>query len=114
LARVLAFVLLVFVAHSATVEVVHQHGNLLAAKSTSAASFLDASTNPVAPESSGSTGECLICQLHQHLFSTLLISIPGLAPPQAEEAIARQSFVSLPGRAHTPQRGRAPPETSLL
>lgn len=113
MARVLAFVLLLFVTHSATAEVVHQHGNLLSATSTSAASFIDADTNPLAPESNGSTGECLICQLHQHLFSTLLISTPGLAAPQAEEATAGQSFVSLPSRAHTPQRGRAPPETSL-
>ncbi|MBD0371661.1 MAG: hypothetical protein ICV60_12545 [Pyrinomonadaceae bacterium] len=114
LARVLAFVLLAFVTHSATLEVVHQHGNILAASSAYSASFVDVSTDHSSTESSGSTGECLICQLHQHLFSTLLISIPGIAPPQSEEAIATHTTVSSPSESSAPTRGRAPPQGSLL
>jgi hypothetical protein len=113
-ARVLAFVLLLFVTHSATVEVVHQHGNLLSASSTVTASFLDANSDHSSTGSSRSTGECLICQLHQHLFSTLLISVAGIAPQQAEETFVSHSLISSPSRANAPQRGRAPPQASLL
>jgi hypothetical protein len=110
----MAFVLLAFVTHSATVEIAHQHGNLLSGRSIDTASFNGANTDHSAPESSRSTGECLICQVHQHLFSTLLISIPGIAPPQAEEAVAIHSLISSPSEASAPRRGRAPPQASLL
>ncbi|HEY0322433.1 MAG TPA: hypothetical protein VGC66_15865 [Pyrinomonadaceae bacterium] len=114
LARVLAFVLLVFVTYSATLEIVHGHGQPLPVKSSVTASFHGANTDQSTTESSRSTGECLICQLHQQLFSTLLISVPGIAPPQTEETIAAHSFSSSPSEANTPQRGRAPPQASLL
>jgi hypothetical protein len=114
LARVLAFVLLAFVTHSATFEIVHRHGQLLPASSTGAASFSGVNTDHSTTESSRSTGECLICQLHQHLFSTLLISIPGIAPPQAEVALAAETFISSPSKSNAPRRGRAPPQASLL
>jgi hypothetical protein len=111
---VLAVLLLAFVTHSSTVEIAHQHGNLLSARSTSTASFIGINTDHSAPESSRSTGECLICQLHQHLFSTLLITIPGIAPPQAEEAAIGHKLISSISAASAPHRGRAPPQATLL
>jgi hypothetical protein len=114
LARVLAFVLLAFVTHSATFEIVHRHGQPLPANSTGVASFHSSNTDHSTTESSRSTGECLICQLHQHLFSTLLISIPGIAPPQAEVAHVVEAFISSPSEANAPRRGRAPPQAPLL
>jgi hypothetical protein len=114
LVRVLAFVLLVFVTHLATVEVVHQHGSLLSAGSTSNASFIDVNTDRSSTESSRPSGECLICQLHQHLFSTLLISTHGIAPPLAEVAVARGGSSSSSTEECAPRRGRAPPQAFLL
>jgi hypothetical protein len=114
LARLLAFVLLAFITHSSRVEIVHRHGSLLPLSNTGAASFVDLNRDHSNTESTRSTGECLICQLHQHLFSTLLISTPAIAQPQAEEVITRQSFIPAPEHAHTPQRGRAPPQATLL
>jgi hypothetical protein len=114
LVRLLVFVLLAFVTHSATVEVVHQHGNLLPAGSSAASSFQGTNTDQSTKESSRSTGECLICQLHQHLFSTLLISVPGIAQPEAEITRAAHNFVPSQWEANAPQRGRAPPQSSLL
>jgi hypothetical protein len=111
---VVAFVLLVFVTHSATFEIVHRHGQLPTVNSTDVASFHSSSTDHSTTESSRSTGECLICQLHQHLFSTLLINIPGIAPPQAEVTHAAKTFISSPSEANAPRRGRAPPQASLL
>lgn len=114
LARVLAFLLLAFVTHSATIEIVHQHGSILSAGSVRAASFVDQSTDNPSSESSRPTGECLICQLHQHLFSTLLISTHAIAPPLAEEAVRGRTFTISISEACAPHRGRAPPQASLL
>lgn len=114
LARVLVFLLLAFVTHSATVEVVHQHGQLLPDAASSATSLQGANTDEATTESSRSIGECLICQLHQHLFSTLLISVPSLAQPEAEVTRAAHDFIPSQRAANAPQRGRAPPHTSLL
>lgn len=114
LARVLTFLLLAFVTHSATIEIVHQHGSILSAGSVGAASFVDRNADDSSSESSRPTGECLICQLHQHLFSTLLISSHALAPPPAEEALAGRTFTSTTAEECAPRRGRAPPQAPLL
>lgn len=114
LARAVAFLLLVFVTHSTTAAVAHRHGNLLPEGSAGVTTIGAANTDHSTTEGSRPTGECLICQLHQNLFSTLLVSIPGIAAPQAEEAHARKTFVSFLSETHAPRRGRAPPQTSLL
>lgn len=114
LARVLAFLLLAFVTHSATIEIVHQHGSMLSAGSARAASFVGQDADNSSGESARPTGECLICQLHQHLFSTLLIGTHDIAPPQAEEAITRLAFISSLSEACAPSAGRAPPEAALF
>lgn len=114
MARVLAFVLLVLVTNTATAEIVHRHGNLLPASSAGAAAFRDANTDQTTTDGSRSTGECLICQLHQHLFTTLLINVPGIAAPQAEETHVAKTFISFASEASMPERGRAPPRSPLL
>ena len=114
LARVLAFLLLAFVTHSATIEIVHQHGSILSAGSVRAASFVDQDAEHSSSESSRPTGECLICQLHQHLFSTLLISTHAIAPPLAEASVAGRAFTTSTSEACAPRRGRAPPQATLL
>jgi len=111
---VLAFLLLAFVTHSATIEIVHQHGSMLNAGSARAASSIDQEADPPSGESSRPTGECLICQLHQHLFSTLLISTPAIAPPLAEVAVAGRVFKTSTSEACAARRGRAPPQVHLL
>ena len=113
LARVVAFVLLLWVTYSATAEVAHKHGELLSATQTSATTISE-STDHSTTEDWRSTGECLICQLHQHLYSGLLISLPGFAPPQTQPSLARTTFVSAISQPSAPQRGRAPPIASLV
>jgi hypothetical protein len=114
LARVLAFALLVFVTYSSTVNIAHRHGGLLSGQSVGAGVIVDADTDYSTTGGSRSTGECLICQLHQHLFSTLLINTPGIAPPSAKEAFVTKALISSHSETCAPRRGRAPPETSTL
>ena len=114
LVRVLAFLLLAFVIHTSTLDVAHRHGNLSPATASGTAALGDANSDHSTDGGVRSTGQCLICQLHQHLFSTLFISIPGIAPPQAEETYAKRAFPSLSSETHAPRRGRAPPQFSLL
>lgn len=114
LARVLAFVLLAFVTHSATIEIVHQHGSMLSAPSARAAASIDRNTDNSSSESSRPTGECLICQLHQNLFQTLLTSTYAAAPTLSEEAISGRTPITSLSEACSPRRGRAPPLFPLL
>ncbi|HKS27397.1 MAG TPA: DUF2946 family protein [Pyrinomonadaceae bacterium] len=114
LARVVAFVLLAFVTHSATIEIVHQHGQMLSSASARAASSVDRDTGRTSDESARPTGECLLCQLHQHLFQTLLVSAYAAAPTLSEEAFAGGTFIASLSENCTPRRGRAPPVSTLL
>lgn len=115
LARLLAFVLLAFLSYGATAEVAHKHGNIAPERRSDLAANVSSSdnTNP----SSGSTrsgAECLVCQLHQHLFVSLLSALPQIAAPLDQPLRPPAAAVSYLNHADTPQRGRAPPTTSLL
>jgi hypothetical protein len=115
LARLLAFVLLAFVAYSTTVEAVHKHGALsLAANGVSATAIYSSGDTGTSANNSRSASECVICQLRQQLSTSLLSALPQTIAPQ--EQIARRHSAALPAslRFATPQRGRAPPLASLI
>lgn len=114
LARLLAFVLLAFVAYAATAEAVHKHGNISLARaglsSTAVSNSNDAGS---ALNDSRTFGDCLICQLHQNLSTSLFSSLPQVIAPQAQTvrtAAVESSYLS---QSDTPRRGRAPPFASL-
>jgi hypothetical protein len=115
LKRILAFVLLAFVAYTATAEAVHRHGGLLLVPGSSASTAIsptgDASSTV---NDSRAVGECLICQLRQQLSFTLFNAPLLIVAPQAQ--LARCAPAALPAfsRSDTPQRGRAPPIISLI
>jgi len=114
-ARVLAFVLLLLVAYSTTAEAVHKHGNLLvrnqATQGISVASTPDGTGSSL--NDSRSLGDCLICQLHQNLSTTLFSPLPQAIAPVVQATLAPTVEVSYLSHAATPQRGRAPPFASL-
>lgn len=114
LARLLAFVLLAFVAYTATAESVHRHGGLsLVAQGSSVPAITSPDDSGSLVNDSRATGECLICQLRQQLsFSLLNAPSLNIAP---EVQLARVIASALPSFSGTtaPQRGRAPPLTSL-
>ncbi|MDX6694503.1 MAG: hypothetical protein QOF02_2106 [Blastocatellia bacterium] len=112
--RAMALLLLLLVAYGATVEVVHKHGN--SGKGYAAAT---SSTKVVDKEGSAATdartsGACLICQLHQNLFTSLFNAQPKLVAPPALVARTTVQPTSYLSQMDAPRRGRAPPFTSPL
>ena len=115
----LASLLLVTIAWTATAEATHQHGSA----ARPAYSHNGNAPAPAAIQSyGGQTGsrksstrnECLICQLHRHLFATALTHHLHETPAAyvclrfTPHAISHQKqFTYL-------ERGRAPPDSSLL
>jgi hypothetical protein len=115
LARLLAFALLVFIFYGATAEVAHKHaGNVLDRRVELAAVVSTPDQTNSSSENSRPGSECLICQLHQHLFISLINTLPQVAPPPSQLARTPASAISYLSHADTPQRGRAPPPASLL
>jgi hypothetical protein len=114
-ARFLAFVLLVFISYGATAEAAHKHGSILPEPRAELAATVSSpdNTNP-SSQSSRPGGECLICQLQQHLFVSLLNALPQILPPPAQLVSLPAAAVSYLSHADTPQRDRAPPSASLL
>ena len=114
-ARFLAFVLLVLISYGATAEAAHRHGTGATERSAERAATVNSPDDPnTSSETSRSNGECLICQLHQHLFASLLNALPQIAPPPAQLARIPAAAISYLSHTDTPQRGRAPPSASLL
>jgi len=115
LARLLAFVLLVLVTYSATAEAAHKHGNVTLNRASNAAPAF--STNGDAGSTlkeSRTFGDCLICQLHQHLSISLFSSPPQLVAPPVQIAQTPAAELSYLSQSDTPRRGRAPPLASLF
>lgn len=114
LARLLAFVLLAFVAYAATVETVHRHGNIsLTRAGLSSTAVSNSSDAGSSLNEARSFSDCLICQLHQNLSTSLFSSLPQVVVPQAQilrTAAVEHSYLS---QSDTPTRGRAPPTASL-
>ena len=125
--RVTAAVLLAVIAWGSTVEATHGHAgtdtklnaerirNCIETSATDRTHLTSVQENEPARSSSrlNTSSECLICQLHHNLATTLL-SQPVTADPLLQQA-ARSST---PGRLHlleftTVQHGRAPPVSFL-
>jgi hypothetical protein len=115
LARVLAFVLLTFITYTTTAEAVHRHGGLALKRSESSAATVIRSSGDTDPSANDSSalGDCLICQLRQHLSFSLLSALPQLVTPQAPPELSQTVAPLSASRCEAPRRGRAPPHTSL-
>src|SRR4051794_36262578 len=93
--RLLALVLLCLVAYSATAEAVHKHGNLLlnGAAQTVTVAGQPGGTNSSLNDSLA-LGDCLICQLHQNLSTTLFSPLPQVIAPITEGTLAPAPLIS--------------------
>ena len=122
-ARVLAAVLLATIAWGATAEFTHNHGARLTARvgtllsQTQAANTGAQTATPLVESgetkrsSSRSTNgaDCLICQLHQNL-STTLFNTPLRVTPVDIYVVSASATVSFPpSEVASNQHGRAPP-----
>ncbi|HEX8707512.1 MAG TPA: DUF2946 family protein [Pyrinomonadaceae bacterium] len=109
-ARLLALALLVFIAYGATAEAAHKHCNLPSGRAAGAAASIGKSGDEDSSQTlARSAAECLICQLHQHLFVNLFSALPQLAAPPVLALKAPADAISQLGRTDAPRRGRAPP-----
>ena len=111
-ARALSCALIFFVTYGAIVEVVHQH--VVFSLDRPVAGSIGSTSNKDVSGHPQSSGECLICQLHQNLFNGLFHALPDTLPPPAVLSFAPTSTLSYFFPTDTPRRGRAPPITSLL
>jgi len=113
-ARLMAFVLLVLVTCGAIGSAAHTHSNGAQAFRAHAAtaSFSEPGDTNSSSKSMPGSGECLVCQLHQNLFSGLLTALPYIAPPVAHGTHAVATDSRFHSQTRAPRRGRAPP-TSL-
>jgi hypothetical protein len=110
----LAFALFILIIYGATAESTHTHGIASSRSSIVSQTSLGNSSNDQSRlKSSLSINDCLICQLHQQLSSTLFTALPHVAAPPAQFLAATTTpsfhlplFVAL-------QRERGPPTASL-
>jgi hypothetical protein len=114
---VLSCLLLSSLIFSATVGIVHRHGTGVPRRATVESVGLDA-VGPADADGSSSnsplqSSDCSICRLQRHLTGILLYGPVFTPAPPAEQAF--EPVVSIPYLSATanPQRGRAPPQTSL-
>jgi hypothetical protein len=115
LARMLAFVLLVFISYGATAGAAHRHGNILkSVRAPAAATMSGAGNSGSTAKDTGTSGECLMCRLHQHLFAGLLHNLPGFIPPTVQPINATVAFIPYFSQTNAPRRGRAPPTAFTL
>jgi hypothetical protein len=115
LARMLAFVLLVFITHAATAGAAHRHGNAFKPDRATAAATIISSGNPGSTNGdTGTNGECLMCRMHQHLFAGLIHNLPDFIPPAVEPLRETVTSVSYFFTTNAPRRGRAPPASFIL
>jgi hypothetical protein len=111
----LAFVLLVFISYGATAGAAHRHGNILkSGRADAAATMSGSGNNGSTAKDTGTSGECLMCRLHQHIFAGLLHHLPGFTPPSVQLIRATVASVSYFFQTNAPRRGRAPPMSFIL
>jgi hypothetical protein len=80
LSRGVGLLLIAFILYSTTVEAAHRHGRVLLQRSDVASVTHSERTGNPAGASTG-CNDCLICQLHQNL-NTTLITFRLVSPPQ--------------------------------
>src|SRR5712691_3435146 len=123
-ARVLAVVLLASIAWGATAEFTHHHGAQSTARlsgslrsQAQAPNVADQTSAPrlesgeTGRSSSGSTNgaDCLICQLHQNLSTTLFNTPPRVTPVDVPVVSASATVILPLSEVASNQHGRAPP-----
>jgi hypothetical protein len=111
----MAMILLVLVGYGAIAGVVHGHGNRVPIPGIGAPEFSNARSgddNSSSKKLPGS-GECLVCQFHQHLYSGLIAALPHLTAVDSQFTVRTSTLEIASSQTLAPRQGRAPP-TSLL
>lgn len=106
--RGLSLLLVAFIFYGTTVEAAHRHGRILRSAPDAAAHIDNEQTKNLTTSKTGCS-DCLICQLHQNLNTTLialrLLDPPAQTPHLVELVVPRDLLSQSVG----PVTGRAPP-----
>jgi len=106
--RWLSLLLVTFILYGTTVEAAHRHGRIL--PSAPSSSHVDNQQTKNLSSSRTGCSDCLICQLHQHLTTTLIalrLNDPPVQLPQRVAAVVPQELLS---EIINPLSGRGPPQ----
>ena len=110
--RALTLLLVVFILYGTTVEAAHRHGRILPSEN-SAASMIDPGLANNLPGGQIGCSDCLICQLHQNVSTTLITFRQTDAPVHVRTQFFNTTLVGCRSQTNAPRKGRAPP-TSLF
>ena len=110
--RVLGLSLIAFILYGTTVDAAHRHGRVLPPSGGDVASLThsDQSANPAG--TSTGCNDCLICQLHQNLNTTLITHRLVTPPQQVQVRIPATIARDVLSQSGTTASGRAPPSIS--
>lgn len=109
--RRLSLLLVLFILFGTTVEAAHRHGNSIA-RASSATPQVDNQQNKNLNRNKTGCNDCLICQLHQNVSTTLIawrLNDPPTQLPQGVTLVVPQDLLS---QISSPLSGRAPPQAS--
>ena len=109
--RRLGVLLVVFILYGTTVEAAHRHGRTLPSR-PSAASQVDNEQGKNLGRTNSGCNDCLICQLHQNLNTTLIalrLNDPPIQLPQRTTAVV---LVDVLSELISPVASRAPPQAN--
>ena len=109
--RWLNLLLVVFILYGTTVEAAHRHGRVLPSRANAHAQLDNQHSKNLGSAKTG-CNDCLICQLHQNLTTTLIALRSSEPPAQLPQQVAVAVPHDLLFQIITPVAGRAPPSIS--
>jgi len=109
--RWLGVLLIAFILYGTTVEAAHRHGRVLSNKSDVTSVTNSERSGNLTGAQTG-CGDCLICQLHQNLGTTLIALRLNDSPTRVLQRTTAVVLPHLLSRITTPVAGRAPPSIS--
>ena len=109
--RWLNLLLVVFILYGTTVEAAHRHGLVQPSSNSANAQFDNEHSKNLGNAKTG-CNDCLLCQLHQNLTTTLIALRSDAPPVRLPQRVAIAVPQNLLSRIITPVAGRAPPSIS--
>lgn len=106
--RRLSLLLVLFILYGTTVEAAHRHGRSIARPASSTSQFNNEPDQNLTNNKTG-CNDCLICQLHQNLTTTLIALRLNDPPAQLPHCVTPAVQQDLLAQIISPLAGRAPP-----
>lgn len=111
LSRVVGLLLVFFILYGTTVEAAHKHGRVVS-KSGAQASLTTPGSSQHTRSTNAGCNDCLTCQLHQHLFASLVSAGMREEVPAPRLLLSESGTFSITSFILAPQAGRAPPQVN--